>query len=82
MLFFVYIIVQENHQNCMKFSCCYWKLLHPQEGKLYQKYMLPFIPAEGVNSRNMETCFDIGRKRSQIRRLVDDTNNVIYCHCA
>ena len=36
---------------------------------------------EEVYSQNLETCIDIPRSRCQEQQQVDNTRNVIYCHC-
>ena len=34
-------------------------------------------PVEGVNSENLEPCFDVPRRSREIQRRVDSTRNVI-----
>jgi len=39
------------------------------------------IPVEGINSGNLETCFDVSRRSHEMQRGVDNTRKVIYCQC-
>jgi len=44
-------------------------------------FVMKNIHVEEVNSGNLETCFDISRRSREMQRRVDNTTNVIYCHC-
>jgi hypothetical protein len=39
------------------------------------------ILIEETNSGNLETCFDVSRRSREMQRRVDNTRNVIHCHC-
>ena len=43
----------------------------------YKFFAMKNTPVEGVNSGNLEPCFDVPRRSREIQRRVDSTRNVI-----
>ena len=44
-------------------------------------FVMKNIPVEGINSGNPIPCFYVSRRSHEMRRGVDNTRDVIYCHC-
>ena len=47
----------------------------------HKLFAIKNIPVEEANSGNLKTCFDVSRRSREMQRRVDNTRNVVYCHC-
>jgi hypothetical protein len=67
--------------HCYSKRCCsHGRGRSTSNVSLHSFFVMKNIPVEGVNSENLETCFDVPRRSREMLRRVDNTRNVIYCH--
>ena len=61
-------------------SCCSHRRGRSRCNISPHKFVTKNIPVEGVNSGNLEICFDVPRRSCEMQRRVDSARNGIYCY--